>query len=53
MERARIALPLLALRWNLIVLRPFFGVGPFDELTWAERCARAERLRGTAVESPA
>jgi hypothetical protein len=53
MERARIALPLLALRWNLIVLRPFFGVGPFDELTWVERCARAERLRSTAVESPA
>jgi len=51
MERARIALPLLALRWHLIVLRPFLGAGPFDERTWAERCARAERLRGTAVES--
>lgn len=52
MERARIALPLLALRWHLIVLRPFLGTGPFEEPTWAERCARAERLRGTAVESP-
>lgn len=53
LERARIALPLLALRWHLIVLRPFLGEGPFDERTWSERCARAERLRGTAVESPA
>jgi len=53
MERARIALPLLALRWHLIVLRPFLGEGPFDGPMWAERCARAERLRGTAVESVA
>ena len=52
-ERARIALPLLALRWHLIVLKPFLGTGPFDESSWDERCARAERLRGTAVESPA
>jgi len=51
-ERARIVLPLLALRWHVIVLKPFVGAGPFDHDSWDERCARAERLRGIAVESP-
>jgi hypothetical protein len=50
MERARIALPLLALRWHLIILRSFFGAGPFDESTWLERCARAEGVRSIAIE---
>lgn len=52
-QRARLMLPLLALRWHLIVLRPFLGPGPHDAESWDVRCARAERLRGTAVESPA
>lgn len=50
MERARIALPLLALRWHLIILRAFFGSGPFDEASWSERYARAEGVRSIALE---
>jgi len=50
MERARTALPLLALRWHLIILRTFFGSGPFDESSWSERYARAEGVRSIALE---